>query len=339
MSIHKAVVAEQKAPSPKAETGVHDYIRMARFDHVTKHVFILPGILFALLLRQDAILVNVTSLFYAISIGLGSAVLVASANYMINEWLDREFDRFHPEKRQRAAVQRETSTAIVMGCYLAFLAGGLGLAWMVNPAFFVTSVAFAISGIIYNVQPFRSKDRTYVDVLTEAINNPIRLTLGWVMVDPTSLPPASILLAFWMGGAFLMNSKRLSEYRDIVRSDGKEVLGSYRRSFKYYTEHSLTVATMVYSLSCMFFMAVFLIKYRIEYVLMVPCLVGLFAIYYSLSMKPDSVARKPENLYRSRPLMICSAVSVVAFLGLTVLDLPMLDLLASQHFIALPIPE
>ena len=54
------------------------------------------------------------------------------------------------------------------------------------------------SGLVYNVSPIRTKEKVYLDVLSEAVNNPIRLTLGWAMVDSTTLPPSSLLLAYWM---------------------------------------------------------------------------------------------------------------------------------------------
>lgn len=322
-------------PDDKDRAGLSDYLRIARFDHMTKHVFILPGVILAFLLRPETVGSVSGLLIYNVILGFISAVFVASANYVINEWLDREFDRFHPEKSQRAAVQREMSGTIVLIEYAILLVLGLGLALLVNPTFFVAALLLAISGVTYNVQPLRSKDRMYIDVLTESINNPIRLLMGWAMVDPISLPPASLFLAFWFGGAFLMNAKRLSEYRDIVASDGKEILGRYRRSFRYYTENRLSVANLVYALTCSFFMAIFLIKYRIEYVLLFPCIVALFAVYYSLSLTPDSVARKPEKLYRSKPVIYSALATAIAFLVLTLVQIPVLEPLTSQRFIEL----
>src|SRR3546814_20228386 len=84
---------------------------------------------------------------------------------------------------------------------------------------------------MYNLKPFRTKDKAYLDVISESINNPIRLTLGWTMVDPTTLPPSSLLLAYWTGGAFLMGAKRLSEYRDISTDADMQMLHRYMRSF------------------------------------------------------------------------------------------------------------
>lgn len=308
-----------------------DYIRIARFDHVTKHVFVLPGIALAALLRPEHPPVAIYLLF----IGFLATIAIASANYVINEWLDRPFDRFHPEKSKRPAVQRQMSPVIIYLEYLLLASLGLGLATLIGTTFFAVELAFLISGLIYNVKPFRSKDIVFLDVLSESINNPIRLTLGWVMIDSFSLPPSSLLLGFWIGGAFLMNSKRLAEYRDICAVGGRENLGLYRRSFRYYTEQRLLVASFLYAIMCSFFTAVFLIKYKIEYILMFPCLSLLFAEYFLLSLSPNSVARQPEQLFKARRLVALVGLCVITFAAATALDLPFLDQLTSQHFIEL----
>ena len=51
-------------------------------------------------------------------------------------------------------------------------------------------------GLIYNVPPIRSKERPYLDVLSESINNPIRLLLGWFVVTERELPPASLVVIY-----------------------------------------------------------------------------------------------------------------------------------------------
>ena len=57
--------------------------------------------------------------------GLVAAVCVASANYVINEWLDRESDKFHPTKSQRSAVQKVLRREIVLLEWAAFVGVGL----------------------------------------------------------------------------------------------------------------------------------------------------------------------------------------------------------------------
>src|SRR3546814_14017148 len=92
------------------------------------------------------------------------------------------------------------------------------------------ALAFAAQGLAYNVPPLRTKDVPYLDVLSESVNNPLRLAIGWAMIDPGSLPPVSIIIAHWFGGAFLMVTNRLSEYRKTVVSLGAALLPRYRKN-------------------------------------------------------------------------------------------------------------
>jgi 4-hydroxybenzoate polyprenyltransferase len=200
--------------------------------------------------------------------------------------------------------------------------------------FFVV-LAFSAQGIFYNVRPFRTKDVPYLDVLSESINNPLRLMIGWAMIDPNTLPPGSIILSYWTGGAFLMAAKRLSEYREIVSTHGKELLVRYRRSFAGYGEISLTVSCFLYSLLSSASLAVFLIKYRIEYVFLLPAIGALFATYLALSMMPGSTAQKPERLFQEQKLIVAVITVTVLFVVLSVYDLPFLEPFTSQKYIVL----
>jgi 4-hydroxybenzoate polyprenyltransferase len=309
--------------------GWREYLQMARLDHMTKHVFILPGLVLAIVFRG----VPDQSIWWQVPLGLASAVLIASANYIINEWLDREFDAFHPDKSARPAVNTVMSAAVVYGFYALVSGAGLLMAHAVGPMFLYVSVLFWLSGIVYNVYPFRTKDMAYLDVLSESINNPLRMMLGWAMVDQSSIAPSSLLLAYWMGGAFLMATKRLSEFREIAAGPGVQVLHRYRNSFRQYTAESLTISCFVYALFSIFLMGVFLIKYRIEYVLAVPLVVMMFAHYLALAMRTGSVAQKPEKLFRERRLMGISSLTVAALALFTFVDVPLLHGFSEPHFI------
>ena len=110
----------------------------------------------------------------------------------------------------------------------------------------------------------RDRDLAFLDVLSESVNNPIRLLLGWFIVTTELVPPSSLLLGYWMGGAFLMGVKRFAEYRFIANP---ETAVLYRNSFRYYTEENLLISSFFYGMCSLFFTGIFLIKYRIELIL------------------------------------------------------------------------
>lgn len=315
--------------SSKTRSTAGDYVWIARPGHWTKHIFIIPGVVLAYALTSDADL-SVMRLV----LGFTSAAAISSANYVLNEWLDRAFDAYHPKKSQRTAVTRALDRRIVYAEYMLLIAIGLVTAAFISTLFTLAVVTFAVAGVVYNLRPIRTKDRAYLDVLSEAINNPIRLVLGWTMVDAATLPPASVLIAYWMGGAFLMGAKRLSEYREITASEGRDLLVRYRRSFAFYDEKRLLVSTFLYAILASFFIAIFLIKYRTEYIVALPAFAILFAFYLSISLERYSIAQRPERLFRHKRLMTIAGVTVALLLLLTFVDIPMLQNLSDPFFVS-----
>lgn len=304
------------------------YIKIARPDHWVKNVFIMPGLVLALILISRP--GDWGSFILKFGAGFLATCFVASANYVINEWLDAEFDKYHPTKKNRPVVSQNMKFSLVMAEYAVCIALGIGLSAVVNVPFLLTEAWLLVMGILYNVKPIRTKDVVYLDVLSESINNMIRLLLGWFIVCEDVYPPSSILVGYWMAGAFLMAVKRYAEYRMI--GDPK-LAGSYRRSFAKYTEASLLCSSFFYALCATFLIGIFLLKYRIEYIVAMPFLFLLFCYYLYIAHKPDSAAQKPEKLFREKKLMILVGVLAVLFVVLTVVDIPIMEMWETAFFI------
>lgn len=295
-----------------AAANLRDYISLARPGYWFKNIFMIPGIVMAYMYYQQEVALN-ADLFIRIFVGIAATCLVASSNYVINEWLDAEFDRHHPTKRLRASVAKHINPYMVYGLYLMLAGIGLSLALWLSRNFFYVALWLLVMGILYNVKPFRSKDRAYLDVLSESVNNPIRFILGWLIIAPFIFPPVSILLAYWMGGAFLMACKRLAEYRFI---NDPQTAGLYRKSFETYTENTLLISSFFYALTATFFLGIFLIKHRIELLLTFPLFALMFTWYLRISFRHDSTAASPEKLYKNWKFMIFIALFFCFFLTL-----------------------
>src|SRR5260370_34810237 len=95
------------------------------------------------------------------------------------------------------------------------MAAGLALSLRISTPFVVVMAAFWLMGCLYNIPPIRTKDVAYLDVLSEAINNPLRMLAGWYITRTAAVPMASLLISYWMIGCYFMAIKRYAEYRDL----------------------------------------------------------------------------------------------------------------------------
>ncbi len=304
--------------SPGGLQAVRAYLAIMRPDHWCKNAFMALGVVMAYFCHPIAFGPEV---LWWIVWAVAATCLTASSNYVINEILDAPSDLAHPEKRHRPIPSGLVKVPIA---YLEWVfLGGLGLvmAWTLNQPFFFSTLFLLIMGVVYNVPPLRSKELPYVDVLSESINNPIRLLLGWFAVTPHEFPPVSLLIAYWMIGAFFMATKRFSELRSIAhRTDA----GKYRKSFRHYSEQNLLVSMFFYTTCFALFLGVFIIRYHLELILIVPLVAGFVAYYLHIAFKADSAAQAPEKLYQETGLMAYLTLCVVAFTGLMFIEIPAL---------------
>ncbi|HWB95737.1 MAG TPA: UbiA family prenyltransferase [Bryobacteraceae bacterium] len=309
-------------PSPTSSISLSERIKahvaIARVDHWTKNVFVLPGIAIPLAVQSQPM---DWQLLQRLLLGMLSVCLIASSNYVINEVLDAPFDRLHPVKRNRPAAVGLVSIPAAYVQWLLLMAIGMALALAVSKFLAVTMAALWIMGCVYNIRPLRTKDLPYLDVLSESVNNPIRMLAGWYMVTDQLIPPVSILISYWMVGCYFMALKRFSELRQI---GDKDTAAAYRRSFHYYSEQSLLVSVLFYASAGMLFFGAFLIRYRIELVLAFPLIAVVMAVYFHLAFEPNSAVQNPEYLYKQKALMISVISCSVLLLVLAWVDIPFL---------------
>ena len=305
-------------PFTPGRATLRGHIEVARIDHWFKNVFVIPGIVAAVGVDPRHIAPH---LGLHIALGGISICLVASSNYVINEVLDAPTDRAHPVKFQRPVPAGRVSIPLAYAQWLALMLAGVWVGYFVSALFALTMAALWVMGCIYNIPPIRSKDLPYLDVLSEAVNNPLRLLAGWLIAGTASIAPGSLLLSYWMVGCYFMAMKRLAEYREI-RDPARAA--AYRRSFAFYSEERLLVAIVFYASAAMLFLGAFIMRYRLELVLSFPFIALVMAVYLVVGLRPNSAVQRPEGLYRE-PLLMAMVVVCCAVIGvLLVVDIPVL---------------
>jgi len=306
---------------------VNPYIKLLRMDHWIKNLFMLPGVAIAATFNSvSASKILNSEMIISVTLAFISLCIASSANYTINEWLDRDLDRLHPHKQHRIASHYSFSAIKVWGQYavlvVVVLLFFMSQHWSVN--FYLASLL--IMGILYNVKPIRLKDHHYADVISESINNPIRFAIGWHAVSPSLPVPVSAFFAFWGGGVFLMSLKRYSEM--IIVND-QLLLSQYRKSFKNWSPNKLIAFAFSGGLISMTFMGIMLVKYRLEYILVVPPLILMFVEYLKMSLKVDLASIAPEKLMKKSNLQLMVLLVTFCFVVFSFIDLPFLETFVS----------
>ncbi len=294
------------------------YVRIARPSHWFKNLFMVPGILLVFFFDPDY---TARTSLVTIAVGFISACLIASSNYVLNEILDAPSDRFHPVKKERPLVKGEVSVPAAYLEWLLLAALGFALGAWIGSRFLTAAVLLWVMAVLYNAPPIRLKDVPYADVLVESINNPIRMAMGWYATGYGSFPTLSVVLAYWMFGAFLMATKRFAEYR-MIGDDGHAA--HYRRSFAHYDEQRLLSSIVFYSSLFAMFSGVFIARYRVELVLATPFVCLAMALYLHVGFRYDSPVQRPERLYQMPWLMVLIAAAAVISIGLLFVDIPII---------------
>jgi 4-hydroxybenzoate polyprenyltransferase len=178
------------------------------------------------------------------------------------------------------------------------MVAGVGLGSLISRPFMYTAFVLWVMGCIYNIRPVRSKDLPYLDVLSEAVNNPIRMLAGWFIAGTASVAPASLLLSYWMVGCYFMAMKRYAEFRDIA---DQPRAAAYRKSFAFYSEERLLV-TIAFPLVSL-----------------------VMAIYLMIAFRKDSAVQRPEGLYKEPILMAAVVTCAIVITVALLVDMPILQ--------------
>lgn len=294
------------------------HLAILRMDHWVKNVFVVPGIVAAFALGSGPV---GFALLWPILKGIAAMCLVASSYYTLNEVLDAPYDRGHPIKCHRPVAAGLVIVPLAYVQWLGLGVLGVGLGWTVNMPLGLALLGLWLMGCVYNIPPIRTKDLPYLDVITESVNNPLRLLIGWFCIDPGQAPPLSLLLSYWFVGAYFMAVKRFAELRefaDPVRA------AAYRKSFAFYTEQRLLTSLMFYSSAAMLFLGAFTMRYRLELLLAYPLVALVMAIYFDIAFEENSPAQAPEKLHREPRLMAAVVLCALAVALLCFVDLPWL---------------
>jgi 4-hydroxybenzoate polyprenyltransferase len=183
---------------------VHALIVALRPLEWVKNLFVLAPLLFGAQLDNGSAVRNAVVVLVAFC-------AISSAGYLVNDSLDVEFDRRHPEKRDRPIARGEVSIGMAVAVAVVLAAVGIGIAAAVEPEVAAIVAGYGVLTVAYSVL---LKHLVILDVMAIAGCFLLRVLGGAVAVDVE----ASEWLLFCTGmlALFLGFTKRRQE---AVRED------------------------------------------------------------------------------------------------------------------------
>ncbi|HLQ67306.1 MAG TPA: decaprenyl-phosphate phosphoribosyltransferase [Candidatus Limnocylindrales bacterium] len=167
---------------------IRDVIRSMRIPQWTKNLVLFAGAVFTL---------KVLDPHYALSAVLGFLAfsLATSGVYLLNDVLDVERDRLHPQKRGRPVASGHLPVAVAVPAAILLLAAGIAGCFALGPRFGMSAVGYVALTITYSLA---LKHVVLLDVLAIAVGFVIRAAAGVELLRDRLGSAAAVELSPWL---------------------------------------------------------------------------------------------------------------------------------------------
>jgi 4-hydroxybenzoate polyprenyltransferase len=270
-----------------------------------KNLFVLGGLVFGQQLFTPAAWTALAA--FLVFCGLSGAV------YLLNDVVDRDRDRLHPDKRRRPVAAGRLATPTAVAAALVLVAAGLGAALWLSAPFALTAAAYVALLCAYSAW---LKHVVIVDVLAVALGFALRAAAGAVVIGVAIsgwLLICTILLAL-----FLALGKRRHEVLTLggeaVRH--RPILGEYSPGLLDQMIAVVTASTLTaYALYTMSPETVARFRTTLMPLTLPFVLYGIFRYLYLLYRRQLG-GNPSEIVLRDRPLLANTAAWLAAVLFL-----------------------
>lgn len=196
-------------------------IKLMRPRQWTKNLIIFVAVVFS-----GRVVIPADSLRAVLAFAL--FCFLASGVYILNDVLDAENDRRHPEKRKRPIASGKISPGSGVFLFALFAAPSLGISfWTLGWKFGLCAATYFVLNLAYS---FGVKRVVIVDVVTIALGFVIRAIAGIyaIVSEPGQISEWLLICTFFLA-LFLGFSKRRGEITDLCESAAshRPILASY----------------------------------------------------------------------------------------------------------------
>ena len=197
------------------------YLKLMRLHQWIKNLILFAALLFGKKLMVPELLGKNILAFFLFS-------LVASGQYVLNDYLDRKEDALHPEKKHRPLASGKINATAALMITAVMLPVALFGSFLLDPMFFFLTAFYLGFNVLYSKY---LKHMVILDVMSISIGFVIRAIAGAVVVGVHF--SSWLILCTFMLSLFWGFSKRRGELTILEEGAGKhrKILDEYSVSF------------------------------------------------------------------------------------------------------------
>lgn len=277
-----------------------DYLRLIRIKQWLKNLFVFLPIFFAGKILDLHLLLNSIVAFFSFS-------FIASSIYIINDYIDIEKDKMHPEKKNRplAAGKIRINHAIIVFLFLvlaSYFMGYLTHSWgviLIISVYFVMNLAYS----------FKLKQIAIIDVVIIALGFLLRIYMGGFA---TNLPITvwAILVTFFLALVMALGKRRGELINVQLTGETRKALDGYNLQF---IDIAITMVSTCFVVCYIMYTLDPVIKMNFHYYIVYTSLFAVIGIlrYLQLTFVYNKTESPTKVLYRDLFLQIDLAIWVV----------------------------
>ena len=219
--------------------SIHNIVIQARPKQMLKNGLVLVPLFFTVnIWYNPSDLSGMSSIITRALAALGIFVLISTAVYFINDSVDAQKDRMHPEKRFRPIAAKQISIPWALGISTLMITLGLTSAYLISIPLLITIASYLGINMAYS---WWIKNIILIDVMVVASGFVLRAVAGSIAIDHTIIQesgnnvPLDLTISPWLYvvtalGALLI---ALAKRRQELHSGGKKsksqrlILGEY----------------------------------------------------------------------------------------------------------------
>ncbi|TGN11638.1 decaprenyl-phosphate phosphoribosyltransferase [Leptospira ilyithenensis] len=197
------------------------YLKLMRLPQWIKNVILFAGLIFSKKIFDQTSFTRVCAAFLLFS-------FVASSQYVFNDFLDKEEDAKHPEKKHRPLASGALDAGLALAITGVILPFALIGSYWLSPTFFFLTLFYLVFNVLYSKV---LKHIVILDVMSISIGFVIRAIAGAVVINVQF--SHWLLLCTFTLALFWGFSKRRGEINILQENAGKhrKILDEYSLEF------------------------------------------------------------------------------------------------------------